>query len=123
MRRPLSLTIAARIVGIFRQTAIGGHHLRVVPTLSVGSVISVFVCTVVKDLNVPAKEVMYLPIRAFVSSSLLHFGSDLFRDRIGLRVCDLIFFHSGEHGIHVTWAVDRWDRSIPFDFAYSDQFQ
>ena len=34
-----------------------------------------------------------------------------FRDlvKVGLRILDTQFFHSDKHGIHVTWAVDRWN--------------
>ena len=86
--------------------------------MSVGGIIGIFVRTVVENLSLACKEVHVLADEGLnkVHSFFVFKVHGCFGDlvKVGLRILDSKFFHSDEHGIHVTWAVDRWDESEAF---------
>ena len=86
--------------------------------MRVGSIIGIFVCTVVEDLSFACKEVHVLADEGFDKVHRLFVfkvhGCFGYFVEVGLRILDSKFFHRDEHGIHVTWAVDRWDESEAF---------
>ena len=105
-------------VSVLSKLAIESIPFEVVPALSVGGIIGIFVCTVVEDLCLACKEVHVLADEGFdkVHRLFVFKVHSCFGDlvKVGLRILDSKFFHSNEHGVHVAWAVDRWDESEAF---------